>query len=129
MQSRYDMSSKHGDYVEHTDKQFLEELRKTDSRFKGQHINSGLQAWDDVVIPGVIYPPAVCSRGDFISHNRKYGHHIQGGEVLAVADEFQAIQEDNGMVSIIDGEQTVRLTMDYETWERFTESAVKNRMM
>lgn len=49
--------------------------------------------------------------------------------LLAEADEFSAYIEDNGMVSIVDGEGNVRLTMDGDTWEKFTGDAVARRAM
>jgi hypothetical protein len=50
--------------------------------------------------------------------------------ILAEYDSFRAEQDDGDlMVHILDGEGTIRLSMDYETWERFTEDAVRRRIL
>ena len=49
--------------------------------------------------------------------------------VIAQYGEFTAVQDSSSWVSILDGEGTVRLVMEYEVWERFTEDAVRRRMI
>ena len=71
MQNRYNIKSKSGYYCEALHREDLELLRKVNHDFKGCHIKCALQAWDDVVKPGIVYPSHVKSRDSFIAYNRK----------------------------------------------------------
>ena len=44
------------------------------------------------------------------------------GDIIASADEFTVVNE-HGMVHIIDGEQTVRVTMQLGVWEELCASS------
>jgi hypothetical protein len=47
--------------------------------------------------------------------------------ILAAADEFVAELDGDGIVHILDGEGVIRLSMDYDIWERFTANALAKR--
>lgn len=47
--------------------------------------------------------------------------------VLAKADEFRVEMDSDGMVHFLDGEDTVRLSMDFATWETLLHDAAVRR--
>lgn len=63
------MTSRAGHYVEALTREDLERLRATDTRFRYAHISRAFQAWDDLIIPGTIYPPGINTRGEFSRYN------------------------------------------------------------
>lgn len=67
------MYGKNGDYVESNLKDSLACLRSRNPNFKGKHIKKALQAWDDIIIPMIIYPAWCRDRYDFIKFNRENG--------------------------------------------------------
>lgn len=69
MKNRYNMTAGDGTYIESDTYQELVEYRKTSETFKGRHIKVGLQAWDDVVLPLIAYPPTLQTRRDFELYN------------------------------------------------------------
>ncbi len=68
---RYAMWSKSGDYVEATDRLTLTGIRAANRMFKYARIYRVLQAWADVVLPEVIYPPIVKTSYDFMLFNQQ----------------------------------------------------------
>lgn len=48
---------------------------------------------------------------------------------VAVGGEWIAVQNESSDVDIFDGEGTIRLTMSYDEWERFTADAMSRRII
>ena len=72
MKNRFNLTSKEWDYVEFDSKIEAECFRAANIPFKGKHIKHAIQAWDDVVMAGRVYPQEVKSRYEFITFNRAF---------------------------------------------------------
>lgn len=77
MQTRYCMRAKTGHYIESMDKQELVNIRRDIPLFKYARINHAIQAWDDVVQVGTVYPPEIESRAEFRRFNHNLAHWLK----------------------------------------------------
>lgn len=69
------MKSKSGHYIESIDKQELINIRRDVPMFKYCRINHCIQAWDDIVQTGIVYPPEVETRAEFRRFNYELASH------------------------------------------------------
>ena len=70
METRFSMT-KNGLHIESHDKDMLYDLRQEDLRFKYARIKKIIQANDNVVLTGVIYPAGLTDHDDIRAYNKK----------------------------------------------------------
>ena len=69
---RFNLKNADNYYIEATTREELVKVRRKSTLFKHCRIKFSWQGWADVIHLGVIYPPHVTSREDFIDFNESF---------------------------------------------------------